>query len=143
MRYLLVVCALLLTACASPTTTSVIGTKRAAIAPEQVTVYLQEPENYEAIAFITATSDASFSIGDEAKMEAVLRRLKEAAAAVGANGVLLRTTGERQDDSVHVGTGIGRSTGNLGFGISLGKSFGLTDKTAEGVAIYVPKPVTD
>lgn len=126
------------TGCASPSTTNVIGKMRPAIMADEVQVYLQDPESYEPIAFITATSDASWSMTDEAKMNAVLQRLKEAAAAVGANGVLLRQTGERQDDSVRIGTGIGRSTGNFGFGISIGKAFGLTDKTAEGVAIYVP-----
>ncbi|MFC0445536.1 hypothetical protein ACFOD1_05670 [Pseudidiomarina halophila] len=130
---------LLLAGCASPYTTNVIGKTRPAIAPEQVTIYTQEPESFEAIALITATSDASWRLTDEAKMEVVLTRLKEAAGKVGANGVLLRATGEQQDDSVHIGTGVGRSTGNVGFGISLGKTFGLTDKTAEGVAIYVPE----
>lgn len=71
--------ALLLTGCASPYTTNVIGKTRPAIAPEQVTIYTQEPENFEAIALITATSDASWRLTGEAKMEAVLSRLKEAA----------------------------------------------------------------
>lgn len=138
MKIFMIGLVLLLTACASPSTTHVIGQTRPAISPEQVQVYLQDPAEYEPIAMITATSDASFSVGDEAKMNAVIQRLKEAAAKVGANGVLLRRTGERQDDSVNIGTGIGSSTGNFGFGLSIGKSFGLTDKTAEAVAIYVP-----
>ncbi|MGQ4277228.1 hypothetical protein ACQ5ES_09305 [Pseudidiomarina sp. E22-M8] len=140
LRTCVAVCAaILMVGCASPYTTNVIGKTRPAIAPEQVTIYTQEPETFEAIALITATSDASWRLTDEAKMEAVLSRLKEAAGKVGANGVLLRATGEKQDDSVHIGTGVGRSSGNVDFGISLGKTFGLTDKTAEGVAIYVPE----
>ncbi|WP_241970482.1 hypothetical protein [Pseudidiomarina sediminum] len=129
--------ALLLAGCASPSTTHMIGQARAPVAPESVLVYVQEPEHYQAIALLTATSDGSWSLGDEAKMNAVLQRLKEAAAKVGANGVLLKATGERRDDSVHVGTGIGRYGGNVGIGLNIGKSFGLTDKTAEGVAIWV------
>ncbi|RUO53484.1 hypothetical protein [Pseudidiomarina homiensis] len=125
--------------CASPSTTNMIGTARTPLDASEVLVYLEEPICFEAIALLTATSDASFAFGDQAKIDAVLQRLREAAAAVGANGVLLKRTGEQRDDSVYVGTGLGRSTGNFGFGINIGKSFGLMDKTAEGVAIWVPE----
>lgn len=129
---------LLLAACASPTSTQVIGQVRDAIAPEDVQIYAQEPDDYEAIAFISTTSDGSWRFGDEAKMEAVFTRLREAAAKLGANGVLIQATGERRGDSVHVGTGTGGRSGNFGFGINVGRSIGLTDKTAEALAIYVP-----
>lgn len=130
---------LALVGCASPSTTNMIGTARAPLSADDVLVYLEEPICFEAIALLTATSDASFTFTEQAKIDAALQRLREAAAAVGANGVLLKRTGERRDDSVYVGTGVGRSSGNFGFGINVGKSFGLMDKTAEGVAIYVPQ----
>ncbi|MCA1767314.1 MAG: hypothetical protein LC639_03690, partial [Idiomarina sp.] len=63
--------------------------------------------------------------------------LKEEAAKVGANGVLLQKTGDKEGNSVYVGTGAGGYSGNVGFGVSVGKAFGLTDKTGEGIAIYV------
>lgn len=130
--------ALALVGCATPSTTQMIGTARTPLTADQVLVYLEEPICFEAIALLTATSDDSFAFTDQAKIDAALQRLREAAAAVGANGVLLKRTGEQHDDSVYVGTGIGRSSGNFGFGINIGKSFGLMDKTAEGVAIWVP-----
>lgn len=135
---LLTVLVLGLAGCASPSTTNMIGTARPAISVDQVLVYLEEPICFEPIALLTSTSDASFAFTDQAKIDAAIQRLREAAAGVGANGVLLKRTGEQQDDSVYVGTGMGRSSGNFGFGINVGKSFGLIDKTAEGVAIWVP-----
>lgn len=138
-RSLLLVWVLLLVGCASPSTTNMIGTARTPVTVDDVLVYLDDPVCFEPIALLTSTSDASFAFTDEAKIDAALQRLREAAAAVGANGVLLKRTGEQRDDSVYVGTGMGRSSGNFGFGINVGKSFGLMDKTAEGVAIWVPE----
>ncbi|RUO66976.1 hypothetical protein [Idiomarina ramblicola] len=128
---------LLLAGCASPTSSVLIGDARPEIPVEQVKVYVEKPESYEEIALIEATSDSSWSFGEQAKVEAVLQRLKEEAAKVGANGVLLEKTGEKEGNSVYVGTGAGSYSGNVGFGVSVGKAFGLTDKTGEGIAIYV------
>lgn len=128
---------MLLAACASPSSSVLIGEARPEIPVEQVKVYLEKPESYEEIALIEATSDSSWSFSEQAKMEAVLNRLKQEAANVGANGVLLQKTGDRKDNSVYVGTGAGSYSGNIGFGVSVGKAFGLTDKTGEGIAIYV------
>lgn len=128
---------MLLAACASPSSSVLIGEARPEISVEQVKVYLEKPESYEEIALIEATSDSSWSFSEQAKMEAVLNRLKQEAAKVGANGVLLQKTGDRKDNSVYVGTGAGSYSGNIGFGVSVGKAFGLTDKTGEGIAIYV------
>ena len=128
---------LVLTGCASPTSSILIGDARPEIPVAQVKVYLEAPDSYEEIALIEASSDASWSFGEQAKMEAVLKRLKQEAAKVGANGVLLQKTGDKQGESVYVGAGSGGYSGNVGFGVSVGKAFGLTDKTGEGIAIYV------
>jgi hypothetical protein len=129
--------ALLMAGCASPSSSVLIGDARPEIPVEQVKVYLEKPDNYEEIALIEATSDSSWSFGEQAKMDAVLKRLKQEAAKVGANGILLQKTGEKEGNSVYVGTGAGKYSGNLGLGVSVGKAFGLTDKTGEGIAIYV------
>ena len=128
---------LLLVACA--TTSHVItGKTRTPIDPSQVTVYSTAPPNYEEIAVIDATSRSSFSFGDQKKMDAVIARLKKEAASVGANGVLLQTTGS--DGGGGVGTGVGVGTGIGGGGISIGTGiFTASDnKTGRGLAIYVP-----
>lgn len=136
-HWMLVIMCTVLSACASPVSTTLIGDKRPAINSAQVTIYTEKPATYQPIALLSVTSDGSWRVGDEAKMNVVIERLKGAAAKVGANGVLLQSTGERQDDSVYVGTGIGRYSGNVGLSVQLGRFFGLTDKTAEGLAIYV------
>jgi hypothetical protein len=83
---------LLLGACAT-TSHVVTGTPRTPIEPSQVKVYSNAPPNYEEIAVIDATSRSSFSFGDQKKMNAVIERLKKEAASLGANGVLLQSTG--------------------------------------------------
>ncbi|MDN7138093.1 hypothetical protein J6J34_07710 [Pseudidiomarina sp. 1ASP75-14] len=137
LRGLVLALVIVLAGCASPTTTNMIGTSRTPLQPEQVTVYTQEPACFEPIALVTATSDMSFTFTDQAQMDVVLERLREAAGRVGANGVLLQRTGEERDESVHVGTGVGRQSGSVGFGVNIGKSFGLMEKTAEAAAIWV------
>ena len=83
---------LLLGACA--TTSHVItGKTHPPIEPSQVTVYSAAPPAYEEIAMIDATSRSSGSFGDQKKMDAVIDRLKKEAASLGANGVLLQSTG--------------------------------------------------
>jgi hypothetical protein len=121
------------------TTSHVItGTARTPIEPSQVKVYSIAPPNYEEIAVIDATSRSSFSFGDQKKMDAVIERLKKEAASLGANGVLLQSTGSEYGGGV--GTGVSTGVGVGGGGISIGTGiFTASDnKTARGLAIYVP-----
>ncbi|EKE87068.1 hypothetical protein [Idiomarina xiamenensis] len=125
------------TACSSPTSTVMVGDKRPPTTAEQVKIYVDKPANYEAIAMIEASSDSSFSFSDQSKLEAAVKRLKEEAAKVGANGILLQGTDEKRGDSVYVGAGTGGFSGNLGLGVNIGKAFAGSDKVARGLAIYV------
>jgi hypothetical protein len=137
--YAVALAALLLGACA--TTSHVItGKTRAPIAPSQVTVYSTAPPAYEEIAVIDATSRSSGSFGDQKKMDAVIERLKKEAASLGANGVLLQSTGSEYGGGV--GTGVGTGVGVGGGGLSIGTGiFSASDnKTGRGLAIYVPNP---
>lgn len=139
----LAITALTLTACSSQPSTVMVGETRPAISADTVKLYLKEPSQYDTIALVSVSSDGSWSFGDQAQMDAVVQRLKEQAAKLGANGILLQTTGEKRDNSVYVGTGIGSYSGNVGLSVQLGRLFGLTDKTAEGVAIYVPDSASE
>ena len=133
----LVFSVLLLVACA--TTSHVItGKTRTPIDPSQVKVYSTAPPGYEEIAVIDATSRMSFSFGDQKKMDAVMERLKKEAASLGANGVLLQSSGS--DGGGGVGTGVGVGTGIGGGGISIGTGIFTSSeaKTGRGLAIYVP-----
>lgn len=130
----------LLAACA--TTSHVItGKVRAPIDPSQVKVYSTAPPEYEEIAVIDATSRSSGSFGDQKKMDTVIERLKKEAASLGANGVLLQSTGSEYGGGV--GTGVGTGIGVGGGGVSIGTGiFSASDnKTGRGLAIYVPAPL--
>ena len=129
--------ALLLIGC-STSSHVLIGTPRPPISPESVRVYLQPPPHYEQIATITGSSQGSMAITSQQNMDKAIARMKEEAAKLGANGVLLQGVEDRQSGSV--GTGVGSSSYGSGssVGVGLGGSFGLYSKAANGIAIYVP-----
>jgi len=123
--------------CASPSATVMIGQARAEIPVEQVQLYLEPPETYEKIAFIESSSKSSLSFSAQAQMDLVIERLKQEAAKVGANGVLLQETGEARSGSISTGTGGGTGGRNVSIGIGIGTTIGVTNKSGKGLAIYV------
>jgi hypothetical protein len=123
---------LTLTACAASSHV-MVGTARTPISPDQVKLYLQPPPKYEEIATIDASSRGTPVFTDQRKMDRAIGRLKQEAAKLGANGVLLE--GTRNEQTGGIGLGTGSASGNSAFGI--GGSFGITIKTATGIAIYV------
>lgn len=134
---LALVASLTLAGCASPSSTVMIGQARTEIAPEQVQLYLDPPAEYEKIAFIESSSKSSLSFSAQAQMDLVIERLKQEAAKVGANGVLLQATGEQRSGSISTGTGGGTGGRNVSVGIGIGTTIGVTNKSGSGLAIYV------
>lgn len=134
---MLVLCAILAGGCAN-TSHVITGQPREPIDPSQVTIYTAAPPQYEEIAVIDASSQMSFAFGDQNKMDAVMQRLKREAAALGANGVLLQSTGST--GSGGVGTGVGVSSYGGGVGVGTGISLSSPAKTGRGLAIHVPPP---
>ena len=128
-----VVANLTLTACATSSHV-IVGTARTPISPDQVKLYLQPPPKYEEIATIDASSRGTPVFTDQRKMDRAIGRLKQEAAKLGANGVLLE--GTRNEQTGGIGLGTGSASGNSAFGI--GGSFGISIKTATGLAIFVP-----
>jgi ribulose kinase len=110
-----------------------VGTVRTPISPDQVKIYLQPPPRYEEIATIDASSSGTPVFTDQRKMDRAIGRLKQEAAKLGANGILLEGTSDQQTGGIGLGTG--SASGNSAFGI--GTSFGIVIKTATGIAIYV------
>jgi hypothetical protein len=100
-----------LTACASSHV--LVGQARSPIRPEQVKLYLSPPEKYEEIAILESSSKNSWVMTDQQKMNKATQRLKMEAAKLGANGILLRETGDQRSESA-------------------------SHKHASGIAIYVP-----
>jgi hypothetical protein len=116
-----------------------IGTARPPISPESVRVYVQPPEKYEEIAALDATSQGSFAITSQQNMDKAIARMKEEAAKLGANGILLQGVQDQQSGSI--GTGVGSSSygGGSSTGVGVGGSFGIYNKAAHGIAIFVPQ----
>jgi hypothetical protein len=115
-----------------------IGNAHPPISPESVRIYLQPPPRYDEIATLDATSQASFAITSQQNMDKAIARLKEEAAKLGANGVLLQGVQDQQTGSI--GTGVGSSSYGPGSstGVGVGGSFGITNKAVHGIAIFVP-----
>jgi hypothetical protein len=137
---LLLVLALALVGCAS-NSHLITGSPRPPIDPSQVRVYFSPPPGgYEEIAQLQTASGA-FTYGEQNKMNAVIAKLREEAAKLGANGVLfMGTENSYGGSSVGVGAG-GGNYGGSGFSSGgIGVSISPTQKYAHGLAIYVPNP---
>jgi len=131
--------AVLISAGACSTSSHVlIGTARPPISPESVRVYYRPPAKYEEIATIQASSQGSMALTSQQNMDKAIARLKAEAAKVGANGVLLQGVQDTQGGSIGVGGGSTSYGPGSAVGVGAGGSFALTNKLAQGLAIYVP-----
>lgn len=126
--------------CAGCSTSShvLIGTARPPISPESVRVYRQPPPKYEEIATINATSQGSLALTSQQNMDKALQRLKQEAARLGANGIVLQGVQDTQSGSIGAGGGNTSYGPNSAVGVGVGGSFAITSKVVQGLAIYVP-----
>ncbi|MEX2148808.1 MAG: hypothetical protein WD793_01215 [Steroidobacteraceae bacterium] len=125
--------ALLLAGCAA-SSHILTGTKRPALDPSQVKLYSQPPSKFEEVAIIEASSRSSWAITDQGKVDVVIERLKEQAAQLGANGVLLQMTGSESVGGVVTGFS-GGSNPTFGTGIYTQ----AIHKVGKALAIHVPQ----
>ena len=128
----------MLAGCATPHSHVVVGTQRAPISPNQVRVYLHPPARYEEVAIVDASSRESLAFTDQQKMDRVIERLKEEAAGLGANGILLEGVGDEQVGTVGTSFGSATATGNTAHSSGFGVSTVAFMKTGKGLAIFVP-----
>ena len=136
--YASVLAAALLAGCAS-TSQVMLAPPRPAIAAAQVRVYFRPPPGrYQEIALLQ-TASGPLTYGEQNKMDAVLAKLRTAAANLGANGVLLQDTanGYRGAGGVNVGIGGGRFGRHSRVGVGVGVDISPTPKYATATAIYV------
>ncbi|MBW8824182.1 MAG: hypothetical protein JF567_08155 [Xanthomonadales bacterium] len=139
MKWMILILALGLAGCA--TSSHVLtGTARPAISPDQVKLYSAPPGGrYEQIAVIDAISSQSLAVTSQQKSDKVVARLKEEAAKLGANGIILQgIANETSGGGVSVG-GYGGSYGggHVGIGTGIGVSIPTTRKNGNALAIYV------
>jgi len=106
------------------------GTQRAAIDPDIVKLYSKAPVNYEEIAIVEAEAGHDFK-SKQSVMDSAIRRLKEEAARLGANGVILNNVGRRDDHSV--GFGVVTTPGVATFMSDGSQGY----QVVSGIAIYV------
>ena len=97
MKYVYLLAILLLAGCASGSSI-VVGEVREAIDPNQVKLYLEVPESYKIIGIVTASSDAGWTEQDS--VDYAVKELKNQAAKLGANGVIIESTGEQNSTTI-------------------------------------------
>jgi len=118
-----------------------VGQARPAIAPEAVRVFYTAPRHFERIAIINSSSGPTWAFTTRGQLEDAIAKLREEAARLGANGVLIEATGT--SSSGNLGIGVGGFGGDYGYhsGYAVGGSgaFGgpILHKTAQASAIYV------
>jgi hypothetical protein len=139
---ILFVSGIALSACA--TSHVMMGQARPPISPDLVTVYFHPPQTkYDEIALIDTSSKGGFGFSAQGKTDVVIRRLKEEAAKLGANGVLLQGIGSESGGSISSGFGQASVSGNHAYGTGIGISGNVMNKAGSGIAIYVEPPATN
>jgi hypothetical protein len=111
---------LAIAACASGSAI-VTGNTRPPIPLEQVKIYLEPPAEFEIIGLVSASSDAGWTA--QGSLDYAVKELKKQAAKLGANGVLLVSSGE--------------TTSTI---VSGAYAVPVTAKTVQGKAIFVKAP---
>src|SRR5438552_17791283 len=76
--------------CGCATRAIIVGQPRPPISPEAVRVYQVPPRQFERIAIIDSPAGTSWIFPDRPSMDLGISRLREQAAALGANGILLQ-----------------------------------------------------
>jgi hypothetical protein len=136
MRMILLAAVAVLGGCASSHV--MMGQARPPISPDQVKIYFHPPEKYDEIAMLDTSSKGAFAVTAQGKTDVVITRLKEEAAKLGANGVLIQGVGDQSGGSVSTGFGQATSTGHSAYGSGIGFSGNVMHKAGSGIAIYVP-----
>jgi uncharacterized protein YbjQ (UPF0145 family) len=103
-----------------------------------VRIYSHPPEVFQEIAILDTSKSSAFTTGGQKTVDKVIAGLKEQAAKLGANGIILEGFSDRQTGSVGSGVGGGSASSNSAVGVGVGGSLGIYKKTGHGRAIFVP-----
>lgn len=129
--WLSIACLFVLTACA--TSHVLVGSQRPPVPVESVRVYLDPPQAYENIAILSSSSQGAFAFTSQQKTNKVMERLKEEAASLGANGILIQGIGSSSRGAVVNTFGNSYGSGFVGTGVAIPVM--VTEGSA--IAIYV------
>ena len=88
-----------------PVSHIVIGETKSPISPSQVIILLEYPDEYQIIARIDASSefafkDPSINITWQSKSDKIIERLKIEASNLGANGIVIKNTENKNKQNV-------------------------------------------
>jgi hypothetical protein len=128
---------MVVTAACAPTQL-LTGTARTPINPADVVIYSAAPPKFEPVAVIRASSRSLIAAGGAAAIDKVVQRLKEHAARLGANGLIIDDVDDQQSLFLGAGASSDTYTHNGSISLGVGGFFGLFKKTGTGRAIYVP-----
>jgi hypothetical protein len=137
-RLLILLALAALAACTASQSFVLVGTARPPISPAEVKIYSHPPPTFDEIAILNASSNSVFSPGGQSTVDKVIERLKEQAAKLGANGIILEGFSDRETGSLGTGVGSSSASGNSAVGVGVGGSLGIYKKSGQGRAIYVP-----
>ena len=115
----------------------IVGQVRAPISPAAVRVYQVPPRHFEEIAIIDSPAGTSWIFADRPSMELGISRLREQAAALGANGVLLQRVYDVSAGGLSIGGGGFGYSGNTFYGGGGAVGGPLINHRVQAVAIYV------
>lgn len=116
-----------------------VGQRHPAISPDQVRVLLEPPAQYQTIALLQTSDMAGRPcFTAQCKTDKVMDRLKDQAAKLGANAILLEGFGSEYAGSVSSGFGSANYGHGYAYGSGVGISTAINRETGKAVAIYVP-----
>jgi hypothetical protein len=102
-----------------------------------VRIYLEAPAHYDRIAILESSSEFSFALSPDGKTEAVVQRMKSAAAKLGANGVLLQGIYDEGATSIAAAAGASAYSNHGIVDLGIGGFSTGERKYGNGLAIYV------
>jgi hypothetical protein len=134
-------CIWIFTLAACATSTQVLtGPPRSPLLPAEVRVYTQAPQSFEEIALLGATRKSVSTAGAERAIARMIEAMRQQAAELGANGLLLEDIADSEPVSVGSGVGSQTYTHNASVNLGIGGSLGVTKKMVKARAIFVPPP---
>ena len=123
--------------CGCATRSIIVGQVRTPIRPEAMRVYHMPPRHFERIAIIDSPAGTSWIFPDRPSMELGISRLREQAAALGANGILLERVYDVSAGGLAIGGGGFGYSGNSFYGGGANVGGPLINHRVQAAAIYV------
>jgi hypothetical protein len=123
--------------CGCATAPIIVGQLRPPISPEAVRVYQVPPLHFERIAIIDSPAGTSWIFPDRPSMELGISRLRQQAAALGANGILLQRVYDVSAGGLAIGGGGFGYSGHSFYGGGGSVGGPLINHRVQAAAIYV------